>query len=213
MNEPTSPEQPQLSIREKYRGRIEKTLTHYLKNLDNGRLPRDDKGELRVLSVGCGFGYDVKPVLDSFPNSLYKGIDNNVGLISGARDLNLDVGGESVHFEVEDASQVDSSEAQAYGLVLIRHPQVLGTTIIGSGRKVDQGSIDIWREILKASAEKTKKSGFIFVTTDSEYEEEKILEYLQENGINVLVQELNRITEDSTGLPHTDLYVIVGKKE
>lgn len=203
-------EQQGRALLERQRARIEKTLSYYLKNLDNGRLPRESDGRLNVLSVGCGFGYDAKPVVDVFPNSTYRGIDNNTAHISAARRLNQDAGA-SVQFEAQDATEIPASEKGKYGLTLIRHPQVSGETIIGDDA-VLPGNVEVWRNIIKASVEKTKKQGYIFATTMSVEEDKKIVQYLEENGVEVLINLENAVKEDARGLPFKDTYVMVGKR-
>lgn len=198
------------SFREQQRVHIEKTLSYYLKNLDNGRLPRENDDTLNVLSVGCGLGFDAKPIVDIFSGSVYKGIDNDPSLISNAKKLNADVD-ERAQFEVEDATEAPLSEDGKYGLVLIRHPQVLGETIIG-GEAALPGTVETWRSIIKASVKKTKKQGYIFASAMSVEENEKIVQYLEENGVEVLISLENGVKEDAKGLPFKDTYVMVGKR-
>ncbi len=202
-------EQQGTALLERQRARIEKTLSYYLKNLDNGRLPRESDGGLNVLSVGCGLGLDAKPVVDIFPESTYKGIDNDTSHISAARRLNKDAG-VRVQFETEDATEIGSEE-EKYGLVLIRHPQVLGETVIGA-TAVLPGAVKIWGDIVKASVQKTKKQGYIFASTDSVEENEEIVQHLEANGVKVMINFENAVKEDTTGLPFRDSYVMVGKR-
>lgn len=200
----------ELSTREAVRNHLATTIRHYVANLDNGRLPRDEKGQLRVLSVGAGFGYEAGPIVDMFPNVSYKGIDSNMELVNGAQRMNADIAG--AEFVLEDAREVSQEERERYGLVLVRHPQVLGESALAQQQTSLEASIQDWKAIIGTSVQKVAPGGYIMLTTDSLVEKEGIEKYLKEYGISVLFQEENRASQPS-GIPHRDSYVIIGFKE
>lgn len=192
------------------RAHLQRTISYYLKELDDGRLPRDQNGVLSVLSVGCMFGYEAKPVLDIFPNAHYKGIDIKEELIKGAREVNKALPSEAVNFAVEDARIIDEDEREKYGLVMLRHPQVKGAQI----RKDEENTPEVWRHIIASSIAKVVTGGYIFSTVHDQEEADLVRRHLLDNNVEVtLVQENLASDPDQKGLIFPDAVIIIGHKK
>lgn len=187
---------------------IGQTMKHYLQNLDDGRLPRE-KGILQVLSVGCGLGYEAESVLSIFLNCHYKGIDINGNLVKLAQEINDDLPSERAEFIIEDAIRIEESEVGKYGLVIVRHPQLQGTFLTNS---LYGGSRDTWKQIIESTIKKISHKGYIFVTIDGKKERDIMLDYLREQGIEVLVNEKNDESKANVSIHKDSLIIIAHKK-
>lgn len=193
--------------RDLYRAHLERTMRYYLQNLDDSRLPRE-KGILQVLSAGCGLGYEAEPVLSIFPNSHYKGIDIDGDLVELAQDINRDLPSEQAEFIIEDATHIEESEVGEYGLVIVRHPQLQGTFLTNSL----YGSRDTWKQIIGSTIKKISHNGYIFITMDGKQERDIMLDYLREQGIEILVNEKNDGSKTSVPVHEDSLVIIAHKK-
>lgn len=196
-----------LPTRDIYRVHLEQTMRYYLQNLNDSRLSRK-KGALRVLSAGCGLGYEAKPVLSIFPNAHYRGIDINDGLIMGAKDVNRDLPPEQVELTTEDAAHLEESEIGKYGLIIIRHPQLRGTLLNNSL----YGSHDMWKNIIESTLKKVSSDGYVFTTVDDEEERDIMLDYLKEQGMEILVNERNHGSTISVPTYKDSLVILAHKK-
>ncbi len=206
---------------------IGKTLFHYAEKLPDGRFPRDKEGVLDVLSVGCAFGIDSKPVLDVFANSRYTGID--LQYADNAAFTNSDVLlSDRAEFLLEDALKVSSTEENKYGLVVIRHPEVFGDELMvmvyamstlerGTFNDFSTRIVPSWRQIFASSIQKLTLGGYMFVTTTNENEQTAVESLFKDNNMSILISEKNRASafrsKYSVGPGFGDQFVIVAKKE
>lgn len=212
-----SKENQGMPVRDAYRDHLYKTFRRYLVEspIVRGQLPRDSQGILKVLSVGCSFAYEAKPLVDLFPNTHYKGIDFPSARAGMLTNSDIPVG--SAEFAGEDARLLDEQEKEKYGLVVIRHPQVAGT--LGEITQEDMQTIKsstelkvvpYWQDIIRASIHKIAKDGYIVVTTDTPTEQERTARFLQQNGITIFEEGENKASTISG--PHRDSIIIVGQK-
>lgn len=187
---------------EHYRENLKSVFDHYLRPLVG-----DPDRNLRIISVGCGFGYEAEPLLKTFPNATYTGIDIKADRIDAAREFNADLGGKCV-FETADAGEKGAFNKGPWDMVVVRHPQVLGS--IGSIR--DPNLQEDWVSIMENCISALNKGGVLFISTDTGVEREQILEWINthSNEIKIVTDERN-IHPSSKGI-HKDSFVIVGKK-
>lgn len=204
------------SFGEKARNHFAMVLGNSLEKLNMGDIPRDQNGILRVLSVGCGHGYDAGAVLAVFPRSAYKGIDIDEEIIESAKRLNSDIDTERVEYLKEDAQNVANEEKNKYGLVIIRNPQPGGTSIQTMREELsyqDKSSgLDayrLWKDIIHSSIEKTANGGYLFITTDLYVDKQKIEEILDEK--NVKHSTLFNKESPPPGVTLSDATIIIGQ--
>lgn len=217
-----------VSEQEQERIHIGKTLFHYVTMLPDGRFPRDNNGVLDILSVGCSFGIDSKPIIDVFTESRYKGIDIDLNSIKMARRYNSDVSlfGRA-EFVEEDATKIDPSEEGKYGLIVVRHPQVFGDmleAIVYSISALEHRTfsdvrtriVPNWKQIFESSFQKLAPDGYMFVTTGNKGEREAVAAIFEDNNIETIINEKNTASSFKPsyfiGEDINDQYVIIGRK-
>lgn len=190
MDENQEIKRPPLVINE-HRESLGKTFEKYLKTEVKSQNPR-------ILSVGCGCGFEAEPALRIFPNAKYKGIDINEESLGLARDINEDIS--QAVFEIADATKKGSFGDKPWDLVILRNPQV--------PKEIDQE----WSEIIKNSIEVLKKDGIIFVTTSSEREKVIISQYLGrfDKNLKIIVNEENQHKTKFGSF--RDDFIIIAKK-
>lgn len=163
-------------------------------------IPRDFRdGKPRMLSVGCQFGYEALPFLRMFPEGKYVGIDIDGRVISGAKRIHS--GEANVEFREGDARMQANLGEEEWDIVLLRHPQMLGS-IMGEGTRKD------WDSIVGNSAKAVKPDGIILVTTFLPQEAELAKKALEQGGAHV--QKV--IQGDPNKREVEDFIIIVGKK-
>ncbi len=189
----------EVSITEQYRESLKKVLDHYLRPLVG-----DADSNLRIMSVGCAFGFEAEPLLKTFPNATYTGIDINTDEIAGAKEINADLDGKCV-FETADARKKSAFNNRPWDIVVVRHPQVLGSTR-------DSNLEKDWALIMENCISALDKEGVLFVSTDTEVERKQILEYINKHkdGIKIVTDEQN--IHPRKRAVHKDSFVIIGKK-
>ena len=196
-------EQKEMPFRERYRESLEKTFNKVL-------VPHFGRNqELSILSVGCNFGFETKPLLDLFPNSFYKGIDIDETTIKAARRFNEDVGIAHMNrfnFEVGDLRNIKSFGNKPWDLIIVRHPQVL------KGVLEAVSSPEEWRKIILNSIDSLSDKGIIFFSSDTREEASEILRDLRpsEKNLEIVINEENEFANEKG--PFTDRFVIVAKR-
>jgi SAM-dependent methyltransferase len=185
------------NITDKYRESLEKTFNKYLKNEIKGQPER-------ILSIGCSFGYEAGAISRIFPTAKYLGIDIDKNLIEAAQSNNEDV--DNAEFRVGDARETETFGNEPWDMILIRHPQVLGTVLKASNLEKD------WNIIFKNSLKALKKEGLLFVSTKLEEERDRVLQYVNssEEKMEILTNSKN---EFSTKIgSFNDNFIIISKK-
>lgn len=196
-------EHKEMPFRQGYRESLEKTFNNVLVPL----FARNQ--ELNILSVGCNFGFETKPLLDIFSNSFYKGIDIDERIIEAARRFNEDVGMTHMNrfdFEVGDLTNIKSFGNKPWDLVIVRHPQVL-KGILGA-----VSSPEDWKTIILNSIDSLANKGIIFFSSDTQEEINEILQNLgySEKNLEIIVNGKNKFANVKG--PFTDRFVIVAKR-
>lgn len=201
------------------RDHLRQVISHYLSGLTTS-LPVDQNGTLQILSVGCGIGYEVSPLVEIFPHAQYRGVDIN---LSPATELyNRDVVSPKVNFVKEDI--LKGKPEKEYGLVFVRHPEVMGDLFVAvamimgahmsnSLEDISERVSPLWRLIFAASCQKVTNGGYIFVTTTNLRENQATEFCLRENGVDVLLEEQQAISKLDASFGFGDQYVVLGKKQ
>lgn len=187
-----------MPMREGYREKLRQTFSGYLK----GRVEGEPK---KILSVGCGFGFEAEPLLKVFPKAKFKGIDNDERIIRAAIRTNEDLTG--VEFQVEDARKIEAFGTEPYDIIVVRHPQVLGEIEYGDNLAQD------WYKILQNSMEALKPGGIFFVsTTDEDHEGGRVLDCIghSKEKMTIIINDRNKFFYGSW--PFKDNFIIVAKK-
>lgn len=163
----------------------------------------------RVLSVGCGFGYEAEPILRTFPDGTYTGIDIDEDVIHGAKRTNKGV--DKAVFEVADATERKGFGENPWDVVILKHPQALGSiTYLNSST---YGKMDTeWGKILDNSIDATKTGGIIVATASSEQELELIGEHLSRFRNNVRVIKYEKNPNEAEQGAFRDEFIIVARK-
>lgn len=159
------------------------------------------KKDPRILSVGCGFSLEAKPVTTIFEDAVFVGIDSNDKFISASQRMNSDVKG-NVTFKVADARQEGAFGNENWDLIIVRHPQIKGSFLT-------EETTGDWGEILGNCVKFLGKEGVLFVSTQDSREKDLVIRTLGRNGATVIIDEIN--PNPSPG-PFPDTDIIVAKK-
>ena len=187
-------------IRDSNRENLIETFDSYLKKQVDGE-PK------RILSVGCSFGYEARPILGVFPTANFKGIDINKKFIEVARDENPDLG--NAIFQEGDATKKETFGEEPWDLVLIRHPQVCREMFPADPK---QDVAKNWEIIMQNSMEALRKGGTLFVSTITADERSVVLGYIKSSEEKMEVR-VNRRNEFDANRVFDDLFIIVAKKD
>lgn len=190
----------EVSTVEYYQKNLKKVFDHYLRPFVG-----DPNSNLKIMSVGCGYGFEADPLLKIFPNATYMGIDVDADVIGVIKELSPDLN-ERCLFKIADAREEDAFDKGPWDIIVLRHPQVLGSTIDPNVKKD-------WARIMKNCVSAVNKRGVLFVSTDSEMEREQILEYINNqprDKMEIVTNEHNIHPSSKGG--HKDSFVVVGKK-
>lgn len=152
MNDFGKEQTKKLPIRDEYRRNLAKAFSNFLERAISGNVKR-------IISVGCGFGYEAQPLLKLFPDAYFLGIDTNKDLIDGAKSTNSDL--PSADFQVFDGRNLSSFNEAPWDIVILRNPANRDTIIA-----------------IENSLKVLRKGGIIFITTDTISEMEKIADLL-----------------------------------
>jgi SAM-dependent methyltransferase len=183
-----------LGIREYYRKALGETFRHYLK-------PEMKNENIKILSVGCGFGYEAGALLNIFNSAKYVGIDNDEAVIEGARETNEDL--DEASFIEGDATKKESFGDKSWDLIVVRNPQVLGY----SGNPTKE-----WQSILNNCADALSAGGLIYISNSTKEEKDTALNVLSLSGkIKILLNQEN----ESKVLKGTfkDDFIAIGRKD
>lgn len=193
--------------KETYVGGIRKDIEGEMRTYLSGEV----KDGARILSVGCGFAYESKPLLDIFPNAIYRGIDINEDNLMGARVSNPEIPVGS--FEVGDATKQEVFGNIPWDIILLRNPQVLGSM----GAYLDKGHLPEevygkWGDIFTNSIHALKEDGgVLFVTVDSLEERKLVVDFLnQDKNMQIIVDRENE--HKIAKATFSDIFIILAKK-
>lgn len=164
--------------------------------------PIVQKEDPRVLSVGCGFGYEAAAIRSIFQNPTYLGIDINKGIVGGAKKMNNDLPGD-FSFEQADARNQEAFGTTPWDVILLRHPQVLGSVL----NPVLEND---WQSIIDNSCAALVRGGVVFSTVLSSEERVKVVKTLKRNKMTIITDEINPLPAQN-GIE--DWAIIVGQKE
>jgi hypothetical protein len=178
----------------------------YLGRIFNFYLKKEvDIKPKRILSVGCMFGYEAKPILDIFPRATFKGIDINDLFLKSARILNSDL--VNVEFQKGDATKREVFGKEPWDIVLIRHPQVKGEYFSENKNK---DLANNWRTIIENSIRSLSPNGALFVSATSPEERDIVLGYVSSfKDMSIKVNKSNMFRTDE---PFGDEQIVVAKK-
>ena len=159
-------------------------LKEDIRNMLNRFLPPDlkQRPNNKVLSVGCGFAPEATVIEEMMPDVYFEGIDIAGSMIEGARAVNpkVPIG----NFRQADAVDPASFGLDLWDLIILRNPQIRGQ---GSALK-REGIIDeSWQKILRNSATRLQKGGYMYVTAPEREEIRDSVNALSSNGVNILI--------------------------
>lgn len=192
--------------KETYTGNIRKSLKKELDAYLGGEI----KDGIRILSVGCGLAYEAKPILDIFPNAIYRGMDVDKNSLLGAKISNPEIP-EDV-FQIGDATKQEAFGSVPWDIILLRNPQVLGIM----GAYLDKGHLPEaiygeWLEIFNNSVNALRDDGgVLFLTVGTLDERELVVNYLRSKNIEITINEENQHKIKKAGF--SDEFIIVAKK-
>lgn len=190
---------------EHYRENLRNVFDHYFKRIDLGQKREGEKR--KILSVGCGFGYEAEPVLRIISNSQYIGIDIDEDYISSARAANRDV--PDVTFETKDAQKEDAFiDKDFWDIILIRHPQVIPPFLSKNSRSD-------WKKIFANSINALREKGVLFISTATPQERNAIISFLKENNetIDTVIDEVNKEYKSDPYINFDDHHIIMVQKK
>lgn len=125
--------------------------------------------DLRILSIGCGFGFELKGLQQLFSDAYIEAIDRDEEMVHGARQENPQFPADRIN--VADATRRESLGNQGWDLIVIRNPNV----------SVYANSINRnWERVFKNSLDAIKPGGFLFLTTQEEPDMEGALNFLSQ---------------------------------
>lgn len=165
--------------------------------------PLVNKENPRVVSVGCGFGYDAAPIINLYPGAHYLGIDIDSAFINGAQKSNMDIEGD-ISFEARDARNRESFGQDPLDLVIFRHPQMMGS------RYEDAGSREDWERIVSNAVDALDHGGILFASLLSPDERELFLKATQDR-----IKVITAISDKHRygGILTQDNEIVIGKKK
>lgn len=138
-------------------------------------------GNLRMISVACGFGLELKALQNIFPAAHIEGIDFR-STIMGAKAFNPTIPSDQLH--EADATEVTSFGSEPWDIVILRNPHV--------GSIVTKHTT--WGKIISNCVEKVANNGYFYLTTTTEIEMNKTLNFLNQLGKLNLVVSPQQIT-------------------
>lgn len=169
-------------------------------------IPRENDGKLAVLSVGCGFGYDAKPIIDTIPDSTYLGIDTAKRSIDYANMFNPDLMQDpNIRFELQNIHDLD---AKQFGIVVLRHPPVYGFRKELAARGESVG----WEPELNASLTHLRDEGLLFITTEDKHFYNGLVSYVVKKELVILSQGENLATVEQLSSQHDQFSITAQKR-
>lgn len=190
-----------------YIGSVRQHLESELRTYLGGKV----KDDARILSVGCGFAYESKPLLDIFPNAVFIGIDIDEKSLLGARVSNPEIPKEA--FRLGDAAKPETFGSTPWDVILLRNPQILGSM----GAYLDKGRLPEeicgeWQSIFANSISTLKADGgVLFIALGSNEERDLAVKYLNENKkMKIIVNQENEHKIAKATFP--DIFIIVAKR-
>jgi trans-aconitate methyltransferase len=185
------------NVRNNYRSELGETFNYFLKNEVKNQ-PN------RILSVGCMFGYEAGALLNVFPTAEYIGIDIDENYIRAAKAINNDLSKAEFHFG--DARKKETFGENPWDIIVIRHPQILGTIIKESNLAKD------WQVIFKNSMSSLKPGGSMFISTSSKQERDRVIKYINSSEDKMIIT-VNSENEFSKSIgTFQDDFVIISQK-
>lgn len=171
-------------------------------------LKKEVSGEpKRILSIGCKFAHEAKPILGVFPAASYKGIDIDGRSIKVARMENSDLANSI--FQEGDATKKETFGKEPWDIILVRHPQVCGEIF---PEDPDRDVAQDWRIIMENSMGALKKGGTFFVSTITDKERKVVLQYINSHEGKMKIK-VNCLNEFYANRAFNDAFIIVAKKE
>lgn len=194
-------ESTRINGRERIWGELKKTVKAYLEPV----IAQRKSDPLKIVSVGCGFGYEVEPLLDVFPNSTYKGIDINPSFKKGAANMNSDIDQDRVQFEVGDEREPGTLGEKRWDIVFVKNPQVRGSNF-----PKEYGSVADRQRIIRSSMNAVSQNGILFITAQTKEEKDILKTYFAYPKYKIVIDTKNRVTQSTD--TNIDEHILVVKR-
>lgn len=189
------------------RDRLSKLLNRYVRPGLGGAKDKD----IRVISIGCGVGYEAAAVTGLFPFARFVGVDKEKSQITLARAYNKDVPGNNrINFVQADASKKEVYGNHPWDVVLLRNPQLCGDSNNSfSNYLSEQTKIDsVWGEIVDNAVEALSENGVMLASTVTEKERDVLLGKLESKGNLIIFATENEWDHEMASLGDQFLFII-----